>query len=46
MYWANMEDDKGIGRAQRCWKNEVKELRMGRRLSEMEGILLARDRKT
>ena len=32
------------GRPQRRWRNEEKDLLLGRRLSEREGMMLARDR--
>ena len=41
---ANVEGNRGRGRPQRRWRDEVKELQLGRELSEREGMVLARDR--
>ena len=40
-----MEGNKGRGRPQRRWSNEMKELPMKRGLGEREGMVLARDRE-
>ena len=39
------EGNKGRGRLQRRWRDEVKEFLMGRGLSERKEIVLARDRE-
>ena len=44
MYQANVEGNKGRGRPQRRWRDEVKVLLLGRKLSKKEGMVLARDR--
>ena len=41
----NVEGNRGIGRPQRRWRDEVKELLTERGLSEREGNALARDRE-
>ena len=43
-YRATVEGNRGRGRPQRRWRDEVKELQLGRELSEREGMVLARDR--
>ena len=45
VHWANVEGNKGRGRQQRRWRDEEKELLMGRGLSEREGMILARHRE-
>ena len=40
----NLEGNRGRGRPQRKWRDEVQDLLLGRRLSEREGLMLARDR--
>ena len=40
-----MEGKRGRERPQRRWKDEVKDLLMGRRLTEREGMVLTRDRE-
>ena len=45
MYQANVEGNKGRGRPQRRWRDEVKVLLLGRKLSKKEGMVLARDRE-
>ena len=44
MYRANVEGNRGRGRPQRRWRVEVKDLLLGRGLSEKEGMMLARGR--
>ena len=44
VYHANVEGNRGRGIPQRRWRDEVKDLLLGRRLSEREGMMLARDR--
>ena len=44
VYRANMEGNRGKGELQKRWRVEVKDLLLGRRLSETEGMMLARDR--
>ena len=44
MYWANVEGNRGRGRSQRRWRDEMKDMLLGRGLSEREGVMLARDR--
>ena len=44
VYQANVEGKRGRWRPQRRWRNEVKDLLLGRGLSEREGMMLARDR--
>ena len=44
VYRANVQDNRGGGRPQRRWRYEVKELMFGRGLSEMERMVLTRDR--
>ena len=44
VYKANVEGNRGRGRPQRRWRDEVKDLLLGRGLSEREGMMLARDR--
>ena len=44
VYQANVEGNRGRGRPQRRWRDEVKDLLVGRGLSEGEGVRLARDR--
>ena len=41
---ANVEGNRGKGRPQKRWRDEVKDLLLGRGLSEREGMMLARDR--
>ena len=43
VYRANVEGTRGRGRPQRRWKYEVKDLLLGRGLSEGEGMVLGRD---
>ena len=43
VYRANVEGNRGRGRSQRRWRDEVKDLLLGRRLSEREGMMLVRD---
>ena len=43
MYQANVECNRGRGRPQRRWRDEVKDMLLGRGLSEREGMMLARD---
>ena len=45
VYRANVENNRGRGKPQRRWRDEVKELMMGRWLSEREVMMLARDRE-
>ena len=42
--WENVEGNRGRWKSQRRWKNEIKDLLLGRRLSERKGMRLARDR--
>ena len=44
VYRANVEGIRERGRLQRRWRNEVKELLIGRGLDEREDMVLARDR--
>ena len=46
VYRANVEGNRGRGRPQRRWRDEVKYLLLGRWLNEREGMRLARDRET
>ena len=43
MYQANVEGNRGRGRPQRRCRDKVKDLLLGRWLSEREGMMLARD---
>ena len=43
VYQATVVSNRGIGRQQKRWRDEMKELLMGRGLSEREGIMLSRD---
>ena len=45
VYRENVEGKGGRGRPQRRWRDEVKELLIGRRLSERKRKVLARDRE-
>ena len=40
----NVEGNRGRVRSQKRWRDEVKDLLLGRGLSEREGMMLARDR--
>ena len=40
-----MDGNRGRGRPLRSWRDEVKELLMGRGLNEREGMVLAGDRE-
>ena len=42
-YQANVEGNRGRGRSQRKWRDEVKDLLLGRGLSDREGMMLPRD---
>ena len=42
-YQENVEGNRGRGRPQRRWRDEVKDLLLERELSEREGMMLARD---
>ena len=44
VYRANVEGNRGRGRPQRRWRDEVKDFLLGRGMSEKEGMMLARDR--
>ena len=44
VYQANVEGKRGRGRPQRRWRDEVKDLLLGKGLNEREGMMLARDR--
>ena len=44
VYQANLEGNRGRGRPQRRWRDEVKYLLFERRLSKVEGMMIARDR--
>ena len=44
VYQENVEDNRGRGRLQRRWRDEMKDLLLGRGLSERAGMMLARDR--
>ena len=44
VYRANVEGNRGRGRPQRRWRDEVKGLLLGRGLNEREGMRLARER--
>ena len=44
VYRANVEDNRVKGRPQGRWRNKVKDLLLGRGLSERERMMLARDR--
>ena len=44
VYRANVEGNRGRGRPQRRWRDEVKDLLLGRGLNEREGMMLAKDR--
>ena len=44
VYRANVDGNRGRGRPQRRWKVDVKDLLLGRGLSEREGMMLTRDR--
>ena len=46
MYQANVEGNRGRGRPQRRCRDKVKDLLLGRGLSERERIMLDRDRDT
>ena len=39
-----MEGNRGRGRLQRRWRDDLKDLLLGRGLSEREGMMLAGDR--
>ena len=41
-----MEGNRGRWRPQRRWRDEVKDLLLGRGLSKREGMMLARDRES
>ena len=45
VYYSTLEGNRGRGRLQRRWRDEMKELLMRRGLSEREGMVLARDRE-
>ena len=44
MYLVNVEGNRVRGRPQGRWRDEVKDLLLGRGLNEREGMRLARDR--
>ena len=44
LYRADLEGKRGRGRPQRRWRDEVRDLLLGRGLSERKGMILARDR--
>ena len=44
VYQANVEGKRGRGRPQRRWRDEVKDLLLGKGLNEREGMMLAGDR--
>ena len=44
MNQANLEGNRGRGKQQRRWRDEVKDFLLGKGLSEREGIMPARDR--
>ena len=44
VYQGNVKGNRGRWRPHRRWRNEVKDLLLGRGLSEREGIILVRDR--
>ena len=44
VYLANVGGNREVGRSQRSWSDEVKDLLLGRGLSEREGMMLAGDR--
>ena len=46
VYHANVDGNRGRGRPQKKWRDEVKDLLLERGLSEREGMMLARDRDT
>ena len=43
-YRANVEANRGRWRPQERWRDEVKDLLLGRGMNEREGMMLARDR--
>ena len=45
VYRASVEGNKGRGRPQRRWRDELKELLMRKGLREREGMVLAGDRE-
>ena len=46
VYQANVEGNRGRRRPQRRWWDEIKDLLLGRGLSEREGMMLAREGDT
>ena len=44
LYRADVKGNRGRGRPQRRWWDEVKDFLLGRGLSEREGMMLPRDR--
>ena len=43
VYRINVEDSRGRGRPRRRWRDEVKDLLLGRGLNEREGMMIARN---